>query len=526
MLPIYGINAGAYQKCEFVIPAEMLSSISGKGIQTLKFHVAYASQDFYISECTVFMKEVGFTSFENKVFTGMDDATIIYAGPLNATGGVMEIPIENIYSYDGGNLLIGLYIMVTDGLSCSVDFRGVDSNVHTGIVAYDWGSYDNVGHRIDYVDFYPMMTLDCIGMDHDLIGDNTHGTMTFKAGEDVVTVAGWGTDISLTVEANEGWTVSNISSTDVELAGSGPYTFTMPDKDVHVTCTWLRDISVKVDVTEPLRFPTDEDVKFELTDVLDPDNKVVIPETAYTVTFDKEPTEAGKYTATFTGNEENGYTGTFTKEFTVQEKITIELAAHYMGTYFFDSAVETFAEDQNTGMELGTVTAVSAAGKATIAQINDSKIKAQYPFLIYNNSNEPKTFTLWKAIDAVTTPTSPMPCQEFTGTDAAKPFNAEETATKDYYVLQNYQTGDVTVEHEFVYVIGAGEKPAHRCWIELAKSAGARILTITIDEPTGISDVKAAVNSEGWYDLQGRRLTSKPSQRGMYVIDGQKVVVK
>ena len=38
--------------------------------------------------------------------------------------------------------------------------------------------------------------------------------------------------------------------------------------------------------------------------------------------------------------------------------------------------------------------------------------------------------------------------------------------------------------------------------------------------------MKAAANGEGWYDLQGRKMTTMPTQRGLYVIDGKKVVVK
>ncbi|MBR7031623.1 MAG: hypothetical protein IKI06_10385 [Prevotella sp.] len=46
--------------------------------------------------------------------------------------------------------------------------------------------------------------------------------------------------------------------------------------------------------------------------------------------------------------------------------------------------------------------------------------------------------------------------------------------------------------------------------------------------PTGIDemeDVRGKM-SDVWYDLSGRRLSAKPAQKGIYIIDGTKVVIK
>lgn len=526
-LPIYGMQAGAYQKCEYVIPAEMLSSISGKGIQALKFHVAYASQDFYISECTVFLKEVDFTSYEEKVYSGMDGATVVYSGPLDATDDYMTIPIEQTYTYNGGNLLIGMYIMIREGLGGSVGFRGVSSDVHTGLACYNWDTWTYVENNKAFVDFYPMMTLDCIGMDHTLSGDQTHGTMTFKLGEETVTTAGWGTDISLTVEAEQGWKASNVGSDDVTLEGSGPYTFTMPDKDVYVNCTWLRDITggYEVEATGPTRIPwtgNTLDPDFKLVDLLQ-ESAELEKGTHYTVSYkDKDGSavgdlkDVGEYTAVITGVEENGYTGTFELPFTVQKMHEVTLAAGYYGTHFYANAIETFNDyDDAQYMELATVTAV--ADEVTIETLENTKVAKEYPFLVHNtDAQNTRTFRLWEAIADVTV-SNPTPAAQFKGTAVDVTITAEQTADKYYYVLRN--------GCEFVYVMGEGPQKANRCWIEVEKPSSARVLAITMGS-TGISEVKTAANGEGWYDLQGRRMTTVPTQRGLYVIDGKKVVVK
>ena len=51
------------------------------------------------------------------------------------------------------------------------------------------------------------------------------------------------------------------------------------------------------------------------------------------------------------------------------------------------------------------------------------------------------------------------------------------------------------------------------------------------DVASGV-DEKEIVNGEtspvatGWYTLDGRKLYEKPSQRGLYIVDGKKVVIK
>ena len=47
------------------------------------------------------------------------------------------------------------------------------------------------------------------------------------------------------------------------------------------------------------------------------------------------------------------------------------------------------------------------------------------------------------------------------------------------------------------------------------------------DEPTGISEYSEySEYSESWFDLNGRKLSGKPSQKGIYILGGKKVAVK
>ena len=50
------------------------------------------------------------------------------------------------------------------------------------------------------------------------------------------------------------------------------------------------------------------------------------------------------------------------------------------------------------------------------------------------------------------------------------------------------------------------------------------------DDATGLGE-KVIMDSDGsatakWFDLQGRKLDGKPTKRGLYIMNGKKVVIK
>ena len=46
-------------------------------------------------------------------------------------------------------------------------------------------------------------------------------------------------------------------------------------------------------------------------------------------------------------------------------------------------------------------------------------------------------------------------------------------------------------------------------------------------EPLAIQTVKStSVANEQWFDLQGRQLPGRPQRKGLYIVEGHKVVVK
>ena len=87
-------------------------------------------------------------------------------------------------------------------------------------------------------------------------------------------------------------------------------------------------------------------------------------------------------------------------------------------------------------------------------------------------------------------------------------------------------TAYILVSDEFILFEGTEAIPEHRCYLKFA-SAGTRSIGINIEGEgtTGIDSSEIQRKEMGhWYDLQGRRI-EKPTQKGIYIKDGKKIVI-
>ena len=83
------------------------------------------------------------------------------------------------------------------------------------------------------------------------------------------------------------------------------------------------------------------------------------------------------------------------------------------------------------------------------------------------------------------------------------------------------------------YLSQTGSIPENGVYLELkeeqAQKASSRgVLSIGDDGTTGIQQIENGLNLEknGWYTLDGRRLESAPTRKGLYINNGKKVVIK
>ena len=188
----------------------------------------------------------------------------------------------------------------------------------------------------------------------------------------------------------------------------------------------------------------------------------------------------------------------------------VEVPAGEYITYFKDEAL--YVEDEDA--KLYTITAVSGttatADELTIAPANT-------PLLVKNNGSETKTILL---IPTTTdTPDNVTPYEGFTGTLEAATI-AASNATQDNYAWNGLQ---------FVWVKTALSIAANKAWLQVPATASApQRIQIVFSSTTGIGAIDG-LQSEGegaWYDLNGRRLPGKPTKKGVYIVNGKKMVVK
>ena len=191
---------------------------------------------------------------------------------------------------------------------------------------------------------------------------------------------------------------------------------------------------------------------------------------------------------------------------------TVVVGAGEYATYYCDRALKLDAAE--TDAKLYTVTDV----EGSVVTVNELTVAgSNTPLLIYNNGVEAKTVVLIATEDA---PENIAVYSGFKGTLEAQQIDGSSDI-KDYYVMNG---------QNFILVHNSETIAANSCWLEVNKSvsqSAPRLIISGGGDTTGINGiVNTAADNEAWYDLNGRKLGSKPAQKGIYIKNGKKVVIK
>ena len=145
-VPAYIFYFDDFTRSQFVIPAIDLeelgtnASISALKLYTTGDNIPYTT----VSVADVYLMEVGYTSIS--AFEPKNDATIVYQGSLDivqvGTGGELTITFSTPFTYQGGNLLVGIE-NTTDAGYKSIYFYGQEVN-GASIAGSNSGSLDAV----------------------------------------------------------------------------------------------------------------------------------------------------------------------------------------------------------------------------------------------------------------------------------------------------------------------------------------------------------------------------------------------
>ena len=208
------------------------------------------------------------------------------------------------------------------------------------------------------------------------------------------------------------------------------------------------------------------------------------------------------------------YDGSFTSgRIELFQGYEVTVPAGEYATYFKDEAL--YVENENA--QLYTISSVTESEAVLSDAITVAP--ANTPLLVYNKSEQDMTFLLRPTTDK--TPDNVTAATQFVGTLEATTIPASATGA-DNYALNGYA---------FVWVKNAIEVGANKCWLHIASQhAAARAMTRSIvggGNTTGIDAIEnVTIDNEGWYDLQGRKLQTKPNRGGIYIHNGKKVVIR
>ena len=224
----------------------------------------------------------------------------------------------------------------------------------------------------------------------------------------------------------------------------------------------------------------------------------------------------GTYRYVVTGA--NLYDGTTTtNEFQLIEGYPVTVPAHGFVTYYSDEKLTI------NDAAAGIYTVQQVTGNKAVLSSAINVAPANTPLLIYNTSDEPKTFLLIPTdgdADEVSY------AAQFKGTLVNREMPGSDDET-DYYVCNGF---------DFAWVKQAGTLAANRCWMEITnQSQGARTINIVFGDGTGLNAIGNGqlTNADGdLYDLNGRKVGStfnvqrSTLKKGVYIRNGKKVIKK
>lgn len=99
----------------------------------------------------------------------------------------------------------------------------------------------------------------------------------------------------------------------------------------------------------------------------------------------------------------------------------------------------------------------------------------------------------------------------------------------DFLIYTAENKSILFLSNNHLYHVGENSKiRPQRGYFEVSGGGSIKGISFVIDEedPTAIESVNGAVDNNPWYDLNGRKLTGKPAQKGIYINNGKKTIIK
>ena len=212
--------------------------------------------------------------------------------------------------------------------------------------------------------------------------------------------------------------------------------------------------------------------------------------------------------------------------------VTVTLPAG-LSTYYNNIGMRV-VDSHADGVKMYAVSAVSD-NQVVLKEITRRAIPAYTPVIISNSGTAALACTFEEAATSAREGDFvQMFYNDLGEADLAEAFKGTATNITAYEPTNGATLYGLNGE-AFVKIDGTPNIDAHRCWLEIPATASARTRTLTIvfdgSDTTGIRDVREVnavrgAKDDTWYSLDGRKLDGKPKAKGLYIVNGKKVIIK
>ena len=106
--------------------------------------------------------------------------------------------------------------------------------------------------------------------------------------------------------------------------------------------------------------------------------------------------------------------------------------------------------------------------------------------------------------------------------------NVLKGAAEDIEAAGKYVLAKPEGEQVGFYMADTGIIKAGKAYLENGSGIKAFYFSFNGDDATSIKDLNDhnELNGATWYDLNGRKLSGKPTQKGIYINNGRKIAIK
>ncbi len=213
-------------------------------------------------------------------------------------------------------------------------------------------------------------------------------------------------------------------------------------------------------------------------------------------------------TVTFKGN----YSGSMTAEYQIRKKVELNNATDFRWSTYYDS-------DYN--IQVGTnekfkAYTISAINSNSVEIVERNYIKKEIPMLLYKKGTDEYSY--------------PPLVKTVSDWGTMVDFYKANTTERDVTTIQTAEGGKeiwILVRDQFVRT-RSGAVPANKCYLALGSSTlypspmHINSHPTRIDAPpTEFIDLKGS-----WYTIDGRELHGIPTEKGLYITNGKKIIIK